>query len=271
MIDMYKTYLYIYVTINCVVMDNVISVKVRLITILILSALFLSFTSYNKEGAKAPIKHDLWNNVLSKVVSDKGNVDYEELVKKSSEFNQYLELLRLNHPESNWNKNERLAYWINAYNAFTIELIINNFPVKSIMNIKDGEMSAWDIKFIKIEGRTYSLNDIEHNILRKKFNEPRIHFGVNCASYSCPRLLNKAFTSDNIDSQLNILTKEFVNDTKHNIITNQKIEVSQIFNWFKEDFTKTGTLIEYLNKYSKVKISPDAEVKFIEYNWSLNN
>lgn len=243
---------------------------VLLLLFTVITALLLSSQNNNADTINTPIKHDLWDGILKKYVSVNGNVNYKGLSENITDLNKYLALIKSNHPIPSWSSDDKLAYWINAYNAFTIELIIKNYPLNSIKDIKQDNLSAWDMKFIKIGKKVYSLNEIEHNIIRKDFNEPRIHFGVNCASYSCPRLLNRAFTSDNVKVQLEILTKEFINDTKHNKITNKKVELSQIFNWFKEDFTKDGTLIDYLNKYSNIKISPDAEVKFIEYNWSLN-
>ena len=108
-----------------------------------------------------------------------------------------MEELRKGHPnDKHWTETEQLAYWINAYNAFTVELILDHYPVASIRDIKEGVPfinSVWDIDFIKIEGKTYSLNDIEHRILRREFDEPRIHFAIVCASISCPKLRNEAF------------------------------------------------------------------------------
>ncbi|MFT6716812.1 MAG: hypothetical protein ACJA0Q_001460, partial [Saprospiraceae bacterium] len=168
--------------------------------------------------------------------------------------------------EKIWSKNEQLAFWINAYNAFTVKLILNNYPTKSINDLT----KPWDEKFFSIGGIKMNLNHIEHKILRVKFKEPRIHFAIVCASFSCPKLSNKAFTAKNVQVQLATLTKGFVNDTKRNKITANKIEISEIFNWFKGDFTKKGSLIEFLNKYSNVKINAKAKVSHLKYNWSLN-
>ncbi|MBA2406989.1 MAG: DUF547 domain-containing protein, partial [Chitinophagales bacterium] len=106
--------------------------------------------------------------------------------------------------------------------------------------------------------------------LRKKFSDPRIHFAINCASKSCPALMNAAFTSDLLEAQLNKATKSFVNDTALNRILNQKIELSEIFRWYNEDFTRSENLISFLNKFSTIKILPDAEISYMKYDWSLN-
>jgi hypothetical protein len=129
--------------------------------------------------------------------------------------------------------------------------------------------SVWDIKFITIEGEQLDLNNIEHNILRK-MNEPRIHFAVNCASYSCPKLLNTAYEAATIDNQLNQQAIDFINDPKRNVITAEKADVSSIFNWFTGDFTNDGSLKDFLNKYSKVPIAENTGINFLEYNWNLN-
>jgi len=128
----------------------------------------------------------------------------------------------------------------------------------------------FDQKFIKIGSRSFSLNEIETEMLRKPYGDPRIHFGVNCASMSCPKLSNRAFTADNLDDQLDKLTTEFVNNSQKNRITAGAITISKIFEWYKGDFTTDGTLIEWLNKYSNTEINTDASISYRDYDWSLN-
>ena len=154
---------------------------------------------------------------------------------------------------------------MNAYNAFTVKLIIDNYPIKSIKDIK----KPWDIRFFQIGKKWYNLNDIEHQILRK-MGDPRIHFGINCASFSCPPLLNKAFTATNVDKELEQLAVAFVNDKERNKISANSIEISKIFQWFGKDFKTKGTLIDFLNQYAATKISPTAKQRFLDYNWNLN-
>jgi len=215
-------------------------------------------------AASAP-DHSMWSAILKENVTKNGNVNYPG-IKANAGFEKYLTALTSAHPDASWSKNERLAYWINAYNAFTVKLINDNWPVKSIKDIG----SPWKKKFITIEGNTYSLEDIEHNILRKKYDEPRIHFAINCASFSCPKLLNVAFTSDGIDGQLDKVTRSFINDSARNKITADSVEVSKIFDWFKGDFTKNGSLKDYINKYSTTKIGDNQKIGHLSYNWNLN-
>ena len=123
---------------------------------------------------------------------------------------------------------------------------------------------------MKVGQKTHTLDQIEHEILRKKFNDPRIHVGINCASVSCPKLWNFAFTEDNIASSLDNLMKEFINDDTRNKISKNNVALSEIFNWFSEDFTKNGTIINYLNTYAAIKTSEKASIKYLTYDWSLN-
>ena len=167
-----------------------------------------------------------------------------------------------------------MAYWINAYNAFTVKLIVDHYPVQSIKDIKNGipfVNTVWDIKFIEIEEAVYDLNNIEHGILRPKFQDPRIHFAVNCASVSCPKLWNRAYTAKGLGEQLDRAARDFLRDERRNVIAEDRVQLSKIFSWYGMDFKKKGkSLIEYLNQYSPVQIQPDAEVDYLEYNWNLN-
>lgn len=220
-----------------------------------------------------PFTHEQWTNLLQKHVNPDGWVNYDGFIKDSLQLNNYLQQIESNYPnEKNWSREQILAYWINAYNAYTVQIVIRNYPVASIKDIKPGVAflnSVWDIKFITIEGEQLDLNNIEHNILRK-MNEPRIHFAVNCASYSCPKLLNTAYEAATIDNQLNQQAIDFINDPKRNVITAEKADVSSIFNWFTGDFTNDGSLKDFLNKYSKVPIAENTGINFLEYNWNLN-
>ncbi|MFY0603774.1 MAG: DUF547 domain-containing protein [Flavobacteriaceae bacterium] len=211
-----------------------------------------------------------FNDLLQKHVDKKGNVDYKALKKEEAKLNLFLTSLQKANTTKFDSENAEKAFWINAYNAYTIKIILSNYPTTSIMNIKRNDKTAWKISFAKVGSKTYTLDYIEHEILRKKFKDPRIHVGVNCASISCPKLANIAFTADNIENELERLMKEFVNDSTKNKISKSKIEISEIFNWFKGDFTTEGTIIEYLNKYSKTEINKKAKIKYLTYDWNLN-
>ena len=213
----------------------------------------------------------IFNSLLNKHVDVNGNVNYKALKKDEATLDTYLTYLEKTTPNASWSKNKQKAFWINAYNAYTIKLILNNYPVKSIMNIKKKGKSAWKISFAVVGGKTYTLDHIEHNILREKLFDPRIHVGVNCASGSCPKLHNKAFTEANIDSELESLMKQFINDSKRNNLKKKNaIQISEIFNWFKGDFTKEGSVVDYINKYANEPVAIDAKIQHLPYNWNLN-
>lgn len=209
--------------------------------------------------------HQEWNVLLKKHVKENGDVNYRGFQKDMSQLDEYLTLLQTKSPAENWSKNEKLAYYINLYNAGTVKLIVDNYPTKSIKNIS----SPWDKKIVAIGDDTFSLGHIEHKILRK-MNEPRIHFAINCASYSCPKLLNKAFLAATMDAQLETATRDFIGDATRNKITAEKVQLSEIFKWFKSDFTADGSLLDFINKYSTTKIASDVKIKYTAYNWSLN-
>ena len=220
-----------------------------------------------------PVSHDIFDGLLKKYVDKNGNVNYIGLKKDQKILDSYLTLLSSNEPSASWSKDEQLAYWINAYNAFTISLVVKHYPVASIKEIRPGISfinTVWDIKFIKIGNETYDLNNLEHGIIRKKFDEPRVHFAINCASYSCPALRNEAYTADKLDAQLTDAAKSFLADKNKNEFTPDRITISKIFDWFTGDFKKNGSLIDFLNKYAPVKINAKAKIDYKDYLWSLN-
>ena len=212
----------------------------------------------------------IFDSLLQKNVDKTGRVDYQSLKNNETLLDNYLAYIQNNEPTKDWSSNKKKAFWINTYNAYTIKIILNNYPLKSIRDIKIDGKTAWKIPFVKVGQKRYTLDQIEQEILRKKFNDPRIHVGINCASVSCPRLWNFAFTEDNIAYSLDNLMKVFINDTTRNKISKNNVALSEIFNWFSKDFIKNGTIINYLNTYAAIKISEKASIKYLTYDWSLN-
>ncbi len=216
--------------------------------------------------AQSKPMHSYFNYVLSKYVTDQGKVDYQGIKTEIGNLDKYVVDLQRFPPQADWSKNETLAYWINAYNAFTIKMICDNYPLASIKDLHSGK--PWDHKWIKIDGETLSLNDIENVIIRPTFKEPRIHFAVNCAAKSCPPLANEAFTKTNLDVLLEKRTKSFINNTAYNDLTKNPAMVSKIFNWYKEDF---GDVVTFVNKYIYDGVKPITAIDYTEYDWTLNN
>ncbi len=208
---------------------------------------------------------DAWDRLLRKYVSPSGNVDYKSLKSEKQSLEDYLKYLEENPVEADWTKEQKMAFWINAYNAFTIKLILDHYPVSSIKKLHGGK--PWDVKWIRLNGQVYSLNNIEHDILRPQFKDARIHFAINCAAKSCPPLLNQSLTAENLDRLLNQQTRNFINNPKFNSLKKNEVEISKLFEWYAEDF---GNVIEYLKKYSDAPINKNAKVKYKDYNWELN-
>lgn len=250
-----------------------------------LQLLFLVLTALLLKGCSAldpqqantqPVSHELFDGLLKKHVDNSGLVSYQGFAEDREQLDQYLTLLTSNPPnDQHWTREEKLAYWINLYNAFTIDLILDHYPVESIKDIGANLQvpfvnTPWDIKFIQIAGEKYDLNNIEHNILRKIFEEPRIHFAINCASMSCPKLRKEAYEASKIGRQLEEQAIEFLSDPLRNQIAADKAEISKIFQWFSGDFTKSGSLREFLNQYAQQKILEDADIGYMNYDWTIN-
>jgi hypothetical protein len=230
------------------------------------------------KGKGPVISHDAWTTLLKKHVGDDGLVNYQGFIQDSVALQSYLDMLSTNPPATKWSKNEKMAYWFNAYNAFTVKLIASNYPVESIKDLGPKNQvifinTPWDKKFFKIGKRTMTLNNIEHRILRNKFKEPRLHFALNCASISCPKLRNEAYQGNILDEQLNNQAVVFLSDTTRNIIDAQNPQLSNIFNWYGGDFRKWSgkTVKEYISQFTTIKISENANVDYLKYNWNLND
>lgn len=238
----------------------------------IAAALFILFT-INLSGQ---ISHKQWDELVKKHVTPFGKVNYEGMKNDKEHLEAYLTMLSNNPPKSSWTKSEILAYWINAYNAFTVQLIVKHYPVKSIKDL-GGPIykvnTSWDIKFIQIGNEELDLNTIEHQKIRGQFKEPRIHFAVNCASVSCPRLRNEAYTSSKLEQQLTDQTKYFIAYKVKNDISDPKNpKVSKLFSWYSSDFKIEGkSVINFINKYSNSTIHEGATLNYLDYNWNLNN
>ena len=218
------------------------------------------------------INHAIWTKLLQNNVTTEGKVNYKGFITQQAQLDNYLDLLSANPPGNNWTDAEKMAYWINTYNAFTVKLILDNYPLKSIKDIGDGLPminSPWDIKFFKIGTTAFDLNTIEHEILRKQFDDPRIHFAINCASFSCPRLRTEAFEANQLEAQLEDQASYFINNPTKNKISEQGTKLSNIFSWFESDFNKKSSVKAYLKKYHAA-FNPEQAFEYLDYNWTLN-
>lgn len=238
---------------------------------LLLYCPLLAVTSLLPISAQTPqrestaTKHQQWAELLEKHVDGQGNVNYALFRNDLRIMDEYLDYMASREPREGWSRAEVMAYYINLYNAATVRLILEHYPVASIRDIKQ----PWARKWIRVGEKELSLHQIEHRILRK-MDEPRIHFAINCASASCPKLLNVPFTAQNLDEQLEKVTRGFINDPAKNQISREKIAVSALFKWYKNDFTKKGSLLDYIDKYTDLSIPENTKVQYLEYDWSLN-
>ena len=203
--------------------------------------------------------------MLKKHVTIDGKVNYKGFKADENELKDYINYLGTHSPHDTWTKEEQLAYWINAYNALTVDLIIRHYPVKSIKYIKN----PWEQRLWKLGDKWHNLDEIEHQILRK-MNEPRIHFAIVCASFSCPKLQNEAFEASKIEEQLSKVAKEFLSDTNRNEISENSLKLSKIFQWFSKDFKQNGSVVDFINIYTDIDITPKAKISYKNYNWDLN-
>lgn len=230
------------------------------------------------------IDHSIYDQLLRKHVNSLGQVHYHGFKTDEEKLDKYLTLLAKVKNDSVSNSGLKALY-INAYNAFTIKLILNHLgSIKSIRDIDN----PWDSEVWTIAGETMSLNEIEHRILREKLKEPRIHFAIVCASVGCPKLWNHAYTADRIDQQLNDAAKRFIHSEKFVKLEVQKgwfgktkivLRISRIFDWFKKDFINdAGSVPEFILNYApevmRKRISANlnqVEIEYLDYDWSLND
>ena len=232
--------------------------------------------------------HKVFNELLKKHVIVEGNqslVNYQGLKEDSKQLDAYLK--ELSDPNitsyKKWRQSKKLSFLINAYNAFTIKLIIDNYPVKSIKDLGGFFSSPWKKEFISLFGKKIHLDQIEHGMIRKQFDEPRIHFAVNCASIGCPSLLNEAFQFNLLENQLERATKNFLTNKNKNIITKDKVEFSKIFKWYGDDFnnkhksfrhfiaTKLASYGQIDSEMAKNLKANKLDYDWTSYDWNLND
>ena len=229
------------------------------------------------------VDHSVWDRLLKKYVDDNGMVDYAGWKASRSDadaLKQYLAVLGRGDSEASTTKQGKLAFWINAYNALTVYGILEVYPTSSIRNhtAKLVGYNIWDDLLLTVAGKKYSLNTIEHKILRK-LGEPRIHFAIVCASIGCPRLRNEAYTPKKLETQLADNTRDFFSRQRNLQVdlNRRQVRVSSILDWFGEDFGPTpqkalARLAQYMPNDATGRLIGRGEfsVEYLDYDWSLN-
>lgn len=198
-------------------------------------------------------------------VTEVGDVDYKAFLERKSDLEAYLDYLGNHKPDSEASRYEALAFYINLYNAATVHLILENYPLNSIKDIEN----PWGQRRIRLAGDKISLSKIEHGILRK-MNEARIHFAINCASVSCPKLRNRAFTASGMELELQQAAMDFINDPSKNRVSEDDLQLSAIFKWYRGDFMQKRSLVAYIQPFTKTKIRETARISYLPYDWDLN-
>lgn len=218
--------------------------------------------------------HKIFGELLTKY-NQEGHVDYAGFKRQETLLDAYLEGLAKIDPDS-LPRNERFAFYVNAYNAWTIKLILSEYPgVESIKNLGSLFKSPWKKKIVKLGGMTTTLDHIEHDILRPEFKDPRVHFAINCASKGCPPLYQEPFAGNQLEMQLNEVTRHFINNPGFNRLEGNVLYVSSIFKWFLEDFN--NDIIGFFEQYASDRLKnqiitrrSSLNIKYLDYDWSLN-
>ncbi len=227
------------------------------------------------QQASAGELHQPFDQLLQKYVVN-GLVKYDDLHRAKKDvalLRDYVHSLEQINPEK-MNKKEALAYWINLYNAVTLRLIIDNYPVGSIKDIGGIFSSPWKKKLVIVNGKNLTLNQIENEIIRPKFKDARIHFALNCASIGCPPLAAHAYQAGSLDRQLDKASKIALSQENW-LKIDKSIRVSKIFNWYGQDFIDySGSVRQYLARYRpdlrETILDEKKSLKFMDYNWDLN-
>lgn len=225
-------------------------------------------------GFAEPVDHGDYAALLHRHVRN-GLVDYRGIQEEEALLDQYLDTLAAVEADS-LSSNEKFAFYVNAYNAWTLKFILTRYPdIDSIKDLGGLFSSPWKKKIAQINGKVLTLDQIEHDILRKQFKDARVHFAVNCASMSCPPLLNEPYTGDRLDEQLNKVTRAFINDIHSNRLEGDTLWVSKIFDWFSEDFNDNilSYFIQFAEEPLKSRLFENQEriqINYNRYDWSLN-
>lgn len=239
------------------------------------------WTQHDATSTQA-IDHSAWDNLLRRyVVAHDSGVNrfrYAQVGRAdASILMNYLNSLgEINI--SRYNRDQQRAYWINLYNALTVGVVLRNYPLRSIQDVSSGIFSAgpWKKKLIKIEDEVLSLDDIEHRILRPIWQDPRLHYAVNCASIGCPNLQSQAFTAANSEQLLDKGAREYINHPRGARVDNAgKLQVSSIYIWFNDDFGGDDGVVRHLQQYAERPLAnalkKTSTIDDDHYNWMLNS
>ncbi|UUM30977.1 DUF547 domain-containing protein [Vibrio japonicus] len=227
----------------------------------------------SNENSAIKVNHQKWQTILDKyLITERGNTLFRYKSVSSSDKKSLKSYIRdqSSIDPRQLTKAQQYAYWVNLYNAVTVDLILDAYPIKSITKLGGlFSFGPWDEEMVKINDKKITLNDIEHRILRPIWKDPRTHYAVNCASLGCPNLQTQAFTAINTEQLLENAASTFINSEKGVKVTDKQVRLSSIYEWFAEDFGTKSQLIAHLAKYRPELVNWNGRVVY-DYDWSLN-
>lgn len=231
------------------------------------------FWNHSNPESSQTISHQKWQQILDQYLVEQGEhtlFSYANVtVDDNQKLNAYIDDLANLDPRK-YSLDEQYAYWVNMYNAITVKLILDNYPIKSITKLGGFfSFGPWDDKVIEIAGETLTLNDIEHRILRPIWNDARTHYAVNCASLGCPNLQPQAFTASNLEFLLHTAQINYITSTKGVNWDGDTLVLSSIFEWFAVDFGEKEGVLELLSETLPEVRDYQGKIEY-EYDWSLN-
>lgn len=230
------------------------------------------------QRSEVKVDHSLWDQLLGKYVIEGeagvNLVDYARLKEENAaQLAQYLADLQGVKVET-LSRDEQYAFWVNLYNAATVDVILKNYPVDSILDIGSLGLGPWRDHVVSVSGQSLSLDNIEHDILRANWQDVRIHYAVNCASIGCPNLAKRAYTSDNLEEMLEAAAVSFINHPRGFGERDGQLIASNIFEWYQEDWGSVEAVLEHARRYAS---GPTAElldgvtaIDGYDYDWTLN-
>ncbi len=240
----------------------------------------INFSYYSGE-VKTPVDHSAWALFLNKYTATNADginlMDYGAVTAEDrAQLEAYIASLEAIDP-TRLGGDEAFAYWVNLYNAVTVKVVLDHYPVASIRDIRTGfRAGPWRRKLVKVDGVMLSLDDIEHGILRAYWNEPRVHYAVNCAAMGCPNLARKPYNGASLDSDLDAAARNYINSPRGVVIERGRLTLSAIYRWYRSDFGRSDAdILAALRQYAapelRATLSQYRKIDSYAYDWSLND
>ncbi|KAA9332416.1 DUF547 domain-containing protein [Hymenobacter busanensis] len=248
----------------------------RVTLFLLFGLLLLNGRPASADNNTLQLLHAPWGELLARHLRADGHLNYQGLQNDEDELLAYLQAAKHMPPQPSWSRADQAAYWLNVYNATSVYLTLQYYPVERLSEVRiktiGGKLSVWEAPEVNVGNQTYSLNQIERTILPKLLPaDARLHFALNRGAYSGPSLLPAAFDGALLDKQLDQQARRFINDPLRNTLAAGHVQVSSLFDWHAAEFGQQTELVAFLNRYAKIKIEPTAQVTYLPFDWALND